>query len=82
MKRARWSLRRARVLLGTKFLLIAGLVGYVVVAWLAELIAGLHTPVDLGPLLAGLFAGIPAVLKARYRVVERVGGHDVLQLHS
>jgi protease PrsW len=62
MKRARWSLRRARVLLGTKFLLIAGLVGYVVVAWLAELIAGLHTPVDLGPLLAGLFAGIPAVL--------------------
>src|SRR3954468_23508563 len=62
MKRSRWSLRRARVLLGTKFLLIAGLVGYVVVAWLAELIAGLHTPVDLGPILAGLVAGIPAVL--------------------
>ena len=62
MKRARWSLRRARVLLGTKFLLIAGLVGYVVVAWLAELIVGLHHPVDLGPILAGLVAGIPAVL--------------------
>jgi protease PrsW len=61
-KRARWSLRRARALLGTKFLLIAGLVGYVVVAWLAELIAGLHTPVNLGPLLAALFAGVPAVL--------------------
>ena len=62
MKRARWSLRRARVLVGTKFLLIAGLVGFVVVAWLAELVVGLHRPIDLGPLLAGLMAGIPAVL--------------------
>jgi len=53
MKRARWSLRRARVLLGTKFLLIAGLVGFVVVAWLAELVVGLHRPIYLGPLLAG-----------------------------
>jgi len=47
---------------GTKFLLVAGLVGFVVVAWLAELVAGLHHPVDLGPLLAALMAGIPAVL--------------------
>jgi len=62
MKRSRWSLRRARVLLGTKFLLIAGLVGFVVVAWLAELIIGLHRPVDLGPVFAGLMAAIPAVL--------------------
>ena len=62
MKRARWSLRRARALLGTKFLLIAGLIGFVVVAWLAELVVGLHHPVDLGPLLAFLVAGIPAVL--------------------
>jgi RsiW-degrading membrane proteinase PrsW (M82 family) len=62
MKRARWSLRRARVLLGTKFLLIAGLVGFVVVAWLVQLVAGLHDSVDLGPLLAGVFAGVPAVL--------------------
>src|SRR5512140_2280044 len=62
MKRARWSLRRARVLVGTKFLLIAGLVGFVVVAWLAELVVGLHKSVDLGPLLAGLMAGVPAVL--------------------
>jgi protease PrsW len=62
MKRARWSLRRARLLVGTKFLLIAGLVGFVVVAWLAELVVGLHKSVDLGPLLAGLMAGIPAVL--------------------
>jgi RsiW-degrading membrane proteinase PrsW (M82 family) len=57
----RWSLRRARVLVGTKFLLIAGLVGFVLVAWLVELIAGLHGAVHLGPLLAGLMAGIPAV---------------------
>ena len=48
--------------MGTKFLLIAGLVGFVVVAFLAELVVGLHHPVNLGPLLAGLFAGIPAVL--------------------
>jgi RsiW-degrading membrane proteinase PrsW (M82 family) len=47
---------------GTKFLLVAGLVGFVIVAWLAELVAGIHHPVDLGPLLAALVAGIPAVL--------------------
>jgi RsiW-degrading membrane proteinase PrsW (M82 family) len=58
----RWSLRRARVLVGTKFLLILGLVGFVLVAWLAELVAGLHDPVYLGPLLAALMAGIPAAL--------------------
>ncbi len=48
--------------MGTKFLLVAGLVGFVIVAWLAELVAGIHHPVDLGPLLAALVAGIPAVL--------------------
>jgi RsiW-degrading membrane proteinase PrsW (M82 family) len=62
VRRPRWSLHRARVLVGTKFLLIAGLVGFVVVAWLAELVAGLHRPVDLGPPLAALMACIPAVL--------------------
>ena len=62
MDRRRWSLRRARVFVGTKFLLIAGLVGFVVVAWLAELISGLHRPVDLGPLLAGFMSAVPAVL--------------------
>jgi protease PrsW len=50
------------VLVGTKFLLVAGLVGFVVIAWLIELIAGLHDPVNLGPLLAALMAGIPALL--------------------
>ena len=34
MQRQRWSLRRARLLVGTKFLLVAGLVGFVLVLWL------------------------------------------------
>ncbi len=50
------------MLVGTKFLLIAGLVAFVLVAWLVELIAGLKGPVDLGPIFAALMAGIPAVL--------------------
>ena len=49
------------MLVGTKFLLIAGLVGFVLIAWLVELVAGLHRAVHLGPLLAALMAGIPAV---------------------
>lgn len=61
MQRQRWSLRRARLLVGTKFLLVAGLVGFVLIAWLVELIAGLDRAVDLGPLLAAFMAGIPAV---------------------
>jgi len=60
MRRPRWSLRRARALVGTKFLLIAGLIGFVVVAWLVELIAGLREPVNIGPLIAALMAAIPA----------------------
>jgi len=61
MQRPRWSLRRARTLVGTKFMLIAGLLGFVVFAWLVELVAGLHDPGHLGPLLAAIMAGIPAV---------------------
>ena len=61
MQSPRWSLRRARVLVGTKFLLIAGLVGFVVIAWLVELVAGLDRAVHLGPLLAAFMACIPAV---------------------
>lgn len=61
MQRPRWSLRRARALVGTKFLLIAGLVGFVLLAWLIELVAGLHEAVNLGPMLAAAMAGIPAV---------------------
>src|SRR5678815_1635445 len=61
MQRPRWSLRRARTLVGTKFMLIAGLLGFVVFTWLVELVAGLRDPVNLGPLLAAIMAGIPAV---------------------
>jgi len=50
------------VLAGTNFLLVAGLVGFVVVCWLGELVAGLHRPVHLGPALAAFMAGIPAAL--------------------
>ncbi|HEY0476289.1 MAG TPA: PrsW family intramembrane metalloprotease [Kofleriaceae bacterium] len=59
MPRPRWSLRRGRTLVGTKFLLIAGLAGFVLIAWLVELVAGLHA-VSLGPLLAAAMAAIPA----------------------
>jgi RsiW-degrading membrane proteinase PrsW (M82 family) len=62
MQRPRWSLRRARTLVGTKFLLIAGLVGFVLIAWLVELLLGLHDAVNLGPIFAAAMAGIPAVL--------------------
>jgi RsiW-degrading membrane proteinase PrsW (M82 family) len=48
------------VLVGTKFLLVAGLVGFVVVCWLGELVAGLDRPVHLGTALAGFMACIPA----------------------
>jgi RsiW-degrading membrane proteinase PrsW (M82 family) len=60
-RQQRWSIRRARLLVGTKFLLIAGLVGFVLMAWLVELVAGLDEPVHIGPLLALAMAGIPAV---------------------
>ena len=61
MQRQRWSLRRARLLVGTKFLLVAGLVGFVLIAWLVELVAGIDRAVNLGPILAAAMAGIPAV---------------------
>ncbi|HEU4734382.1 MAG TPA: PrsW family glutamic-type intramembrane protease [Kofleriaceae bacterium] len=61
MQRPRWSLRRARALVGTKFMMIAGLVGFVLIAWLVELVAGIHEAISFGPILAGLLAGIPAV---------------------
>ena len=50
------------MLVGTKYLLIAGLVGFVIVAWLVELVAGIHSAVHLGTVLAALMSGIPAVL--------------------
>jgi len=62
MQRPRWSLARARTVVGTKFLLIGGLIGFVALLWFVEGVAGLRDPVDLGPLLAAAMAGIPAVL--------------------
>jgi len=62
MRRPRWSIRRARLLVGTKFMLLAGLVAFVLITWLVELIAGLDGAVNLGPVIAALVAGIPAVL--------------------
>ena len=57
----RWSIRRARLLIGTKFMLIAGLVGFIVMAWLVELVAGLDGAIHVGPLLAAALATVPAV---------------------
>ena len=57
----RWSIRRARLLLGTKLTLGAGLLGFIVVAWLVELVVGLDGPARLGPLLAVVMAVIPAM---------------------
>ncbi len=49
------------MLVGTKFVLIAGLVGFVVIAWLIELVLGLHRAIHIGPLLAAVMAGVPAL---------------------
>lgn len=59
---SRWSLRRARALVGSKFLLIGGLVGFVLVAWLVELVLGLDEAIHPGPLFAVPIAVIPAGL--------------------
>lgn len=59
---SRWSLRRARALVGSKFLLIAGLVGFVLLAWLIELVVGLDEPIRPGTLFSIPVAVIPAGL--------------------
>jgi len=43
-------------------MLVAGLVGWVVVMWLVELVAGIEHPISLGPIFAAVLAGVPAVL--------------------
>ncbi len=50
------------MLVGSKFVLIAGLVGFVLIAWLIELVGGMKHAVSLGPVLAVVMAGIPALL--------------------
>jgi protease PrsW len=49
------------VLVGTKFLLVAGLVGFVVVCWLGELVAGIDHPVHLGRAFAAFMSCVPAM---------------------
>ncbi len=62
MTEPRWSLRRARLLVGSKLALIVGLLVFVALAWLVELLLGLDRPVRLSPPVAILLAAIPASL--------------------
>lgn len=62
MAAPRWSLRRARLLVGTKLALVAGLVGFVVFAWIVEKVTGLDRPVELGRPVALAMSAIPAGL--------------------
>lgn len=55
-------MRRARLLVGSKLALIVGLLVFVVLAWLVELLLGLDRPVSLSPPLAIVLAAIPGGL--------------------
>jgi protease PrsW len=58
----RWSLRRARLLVGSKLVLVGGLVAYVALIWLIERVAGLRGAVTLSAPVALTIAVIPAAL--------------------
>lgn len=58
----RWSLRRARLLVGGKLVVVVALVGYVALTWLAERVFGITGAVALSRPLSMLFAAIPAAL--------------------
>lgn len=58
----RWSLRRARLLVGSKLALVGGLLIFVGLAWVLEQLIGLDGPVSLSPPLALIVAAIPASL--------------------
>jgi RsiW-degrading membrane proteinase PrsW (M82 family) len=58
----RWSLRRARLLVGSKLVLVLGLVVYVALIWIVERAAGIQGAVSLSAPLALLLAGVPAAL--------------------
>ncbi len=62
----RWSLRRARLLVGSKLALIVGLLAFVVLARLIELLLGLDRPVQLSPPVAVMLAAIPGGLWLAY----------------
>lgn len=58
----RWSLRRARLLVGSKLALVGGLVAFVGLTWVIERLIGLDGPVDVSPPIALLLAVVPASL--------------------
>jgi RsiW-degrading membrane proteinase PrsW (M82 family) len=58
----RWSLRRARLLVGSKLALVGGLLAFVGLTWVVERLLGLDGPVSLSPALALIVAGVPASL--------------------
>jgi protease PrsW len=58
----RWSLRRARLLVGSKLALVGGLLAFVGLAWVVERLLGLDGPIRLSPPLALIVAGVPASL--------------------
>ncbi len=62
MRAPRWSLRRARLLVGSKLVLVAGLVVYVAMIWIIEKAARLEGAVSMSPLLALVLAAVPAAL--------------------
>ncbi len=62
MTEPRWSLRRARLLVGSKLALVVGLLVFVALTWLVELLLGIDGPVRLSPPVAVMLATIPASL--------------------
>ena len=58
----RWSLRRARLMVGGKLLLVLGLWAFVALAWVVERGLGLEDAVALPPAVALLIAVVPAAL--------------------
>jgi RsiW-degrading membrane proteinase PrsW (M82 family) len=58
----RWSLRRARLLVGSKLVLVIGLVVYVAMIWVIERAAGIQGAVSLSAPLALIVAAVPAGL--------------------
>jgi protease PrsW len=59
---SRWSLRRARLLLGGKLALVGWLMVFVAAAWVIEKLLGLDEPLSFHPVIALALAGIPAGL--------------------
>ena len=57
---------RVRTLVATEFLMLAGLLAFVGVAYGIEVALSLDAPIKLGPLSALLLAGIPALLWLSY----------------